>query len=251
MNQTAIVTIAILVVFLWLILGVFLIIPWQVASVLIAVSIGIPTLLLHYEREKSNVSVSQAKTPIITEIKEHKDATGTPLLPDITEITKLRIDNNFLDQLYEEARSKAVCTYNDAKLSQFSIQAFPFDKLPAVNIYFDFYSKWANKICEFQYSDRTSNLKHYTPNKRARSEFQKGVFKDLPWKTSPHFLQSLSKIYDKIKPLPSVEGTTYIFFKSATGKHWNIVFEDGLTGNEYSFKWDGLGLDETNIEQVI
>jgi hypothetical protein len=250
MNQKAIVSIGILAVFFWLFLGIFLIIPWQVASVFIAISIGIPTLLLHYERGKSNIDVNQANILQTAEKEEKIDITGSPLLPDVTEITKLKIDNDFLDRLYEEARSKAVKAYNDAKLSEFSIQAFPFRKPASVHIYFYFYSKWANRTCHFQYSQSTHALKHYTPNKQAMAEFQKGVFEDLPWKTSPHFLQALSKIYDKIKPLPSAEDTNFSLSKLATDKNWSIKFEDGLSGNDYWFKWDGLGLDETNIKRT-
>jgi len=187
--------------------------------------------------------------PLIMKRIEQKHTTGSSLLPDITEITKLKIDNNFLDQLYEEARSKAVNTYDDAKLSYFAIQAFPFEDPPSVAIYFHFYSQWADRICVFQYSDLTSNLKHYTPNKQA-ADFQRGAFKDLPWKTSPNFLQALSKIYDKIKPLPSVKDTKYHFFKHGSEIYWTIVFEDGVNGNEYWFEWDGHRLDESSIRKT-
>jgi hypothetical protein len=206
MNQKAIVSIGKLAVLLWFFLGALLIIPWYVVGVLVPISIGIPTLLLAYEKGKSNISVSQAKpekkhgekenippTPLIEEEK-----TTSSLLPDINEIIKLKIDDKFLDQIYEEARSKAVNEYADAQLSYFAVQAFPFNKLPSVNIYFDFYSKWANKTCNFQYSDLTSKLRHFTPNKRAKSDLYKGIFSDLPWKTSPHFPKALSKTYDKI-----------------------------------------------------
>jgi hypothetical protein len=167
MNQKAIVAFGIFGVILSLLLGILLIIPWQVAGVLVAVSIGIPTLVLRYEGGKPNVSLTTAQkkheekedwqpAPHVVEIKEHKNTTGSSLLPDVTEITKLRIDNSFLDQIYEEARSKAVNTYDDAKLSYFGVQAFPFRTPPMVNIYFEYYSKWADKTCRFQYSDATS-----------------------------------------------------------------------------------------------
>ena len=148
MNPKTIVCVGILGVFLWISLGLFSIIPWQVAGVMTAVSIGIPTLLLHYERGKSNVSISQVNPKERLEeketynsvqeakIKEQKMITGSPLLPDTTDIIKLRIGDSFLDQLYEEARSKAVNIYNDAMLSSFSIQANPFGEIVSVYIYF-------------------------------------------------------------------------------------------------------------------
>jgi hypothetical protein len=118
-----------------------------------------------------------------------------------------------------------------------------------VNIYFDFYSKWADKICGFQYSDSTSSLRHCTPDKRARNDFAKEVFNNLPWKVNPHFLQALNMAYDKIKPLPSVEDTWYTIYKNASNKYWNIGFEDGVSGEGKDFKWNGQGLDENSIRQ--
>jgi hypothetical protein len=59
----------------------------------------------------------------------------------------------------------------------------------------------------------------------------------------------LNKIYDKIKPLPAVKGTSYMIWKHVSD-NWNIKFEDGLNGNEYCFEWNGLGLDENSIKQA-
>ena len=58
-------------------------------------------------------------------------------------------------------------------------------------------------------------------------------------------------VYDKIKPLPITKGTSFLIDKFATKKNWSIKFEDGISGNEYGFEWDGQGLDENNIKQVI
>lgn len=262
MNQGAIVFVGILAVLLWLFLGVFSIIPWQVVGVLVSISIGIPSLLLVYEKEKASITgsstiiktKSEGKEEIQVKLqkaerKEQKN-TFSALLPDITEITKLKIDDNFLDQIYEIARSEAIKEYDDAQLSYFCVQVFPFGKWRSVNIYFDFYSKWANKICSFQYSSLTSDIKHFKPDKPAKTDLQKGVFDDLPWKTYPHFLQALSMTYDKIKPLPSVKDTYYQISIEGNQKKWYIVFEDGFSGNEYRYYWDGLGLNKTNFKEV-
>jgi hypothetical protein len=251
MNQRVIVSLGILGVFLSIFLGSISIIPWQVSGVLVAVCIGIPTLLLHYERGKSNTSISHGKPARSNEEKRApKAATGSPLLPDTTEVTKLEMDDVLLDKIYEQARSEAVKTYDDAGLSSFSIQVYPFESgRPSVYIYFVFYSKWANKICDFQYSDLTSSLKHYTPDKRAKTDVYRRVFSTLPWKTSPQFLRALKLAYDKIKPLPSVKGTSYLFFRLASQDHWSLKFEDGTSGEEYSFSWNGQGLDENSIRQ--
>jgi hypothetical protein len=261
MNQKAIVSLGIVGVISSVLLGVLSIIPWQVSGVLVPVFIGVPTLLLHYERGKTKEGISHAKfeekhaekeniqlSPPKAEMKEPKAPKGSPLLPDSTEITRLRIDGNFVDKIYEEARNEALNTYDDAQLSYFAIQASPFEtEGPMVYIYFDFYSKWANRICRFQYSDLSSKLKHYTPDKHAK-KYEGSVFNDLPWKRSPHFLECLNKVYDKIKPLSFVKGTNYILFVEASEEDWSIKFEDGLNGNEYWYDWNGKGLDENSIK---
>ena len=65
----------ILGVTLSLVLGLFLVVTWQIVAVLIAVSIGIPSLILSYEKAKltSEVSVKpkeQTEQEIISEEKE-------------------------------------------------------------------------------------------------------------------------------------------------------------------------------------
>jgi hypothetical protein len=253
MNQRAIVTAGILAVFLWIFLGFFLVIPWPVASVLVAVSIGVPSLLLLYERSKSGVSISQTKPAALTvETKGQKDTTGSSLLPDITEITQLRIDNNLLDQTYEQARKQAIDINNDAQLSRFTIQVFPFQEATCkVHIYFDFYSKWTDKQYSFRYSEDDPQVVHVLPDKRAKIGYDREVFKSLPWKDSPQWMQFLNKVYVKIKPLNQAMKTCYHLSASAYAKEtpWRVTFEDGFSGNDYTFKWDGKGLGEDSIKQ--
>ena len=119
-----------------------------------------------------------------------------------------------------------------------------------IQIYFDFYSKWSNKKISFQYSTFDSKLTHCTPNKSATFEFEKETFNKLPWKTSPDFLEAWDKVYHKIIPLNFAENTSSQIWKDASDKNWRIFFEDGLTGNEESFKWDGKGLTEINFKKI-
>jgi hypothetical protein len=249
MNQKAIVIVGIVGVFLCVLLGALSIIPWQVAGVLIAVSIGIPTLLLKFE-EKYEGNKKKQQIPASTEMNKEKITTESQPQHNMSVITKLGTEEDFLDRTYEEARREAVTTFGDAQLSYFAIQGvYENASPPNLNVYFHFYSKWSNRVCTFQYSDIDFKLKHYKPNKHAKFDFEKETFKDLPWKTSPRFLQALSRSYDKIKPLPAVRGTYYLIWKRAS-ENWNIKFEDGSNGNEYSFEWDGLGLDENSIKQT-
>lgn len=173
------------------------------------------------------------------------------LMRDEIQITKLKVDNHFLDKIYEEARNKATEIFPDAKLSYFSIQVRPYDELFRVNIFLDFYSKWADKICSFASYNSSPETNHLTPDKRAFFPFRKQVFINPPWKESPHWQQFVEKAYARIEPLTPAKDTIYhLSAKPHMNKSWILTFCDGFSGRENSFEWDGKGLDESSIIQL-
>jgi len=195
-------------------------------------------------KHKKKIQESKTETTSSLELEKRK----SELLPDSRHITKLNIDDNLLDRIYEQAHRTAIDLYHDAQLSHFTIQVYPYTKPPSVNIYLDFYSKWANKICKFQYVGLRDELRHTTPDKSARTSSEKNVFDALPWKASPQWMQFLHRAYVKIRPLPSVEGTRYHLLADPSIS-WSLCFDDGLSGKEYRFEWDGKGLGESSIKQ--
>jgi len=232
-------------------------------SLSLSLSIGVSSLLFNYEKKKSIDSFTQTKFDerpeeirnrhFNTENKIKTEEIIPPqsqLLPDATDIVGLKIDNNFIDQMYNEARSEAIGIFNDVQLSSFSIQVFPFQHPPMVNIYFDFYSKWADKICSFQYiGSESPYLRLIKPYKTPIIDNHREVFSNLPWKNTALLLLALRKSYDKIKPLTSTEETCYNLFAYAQPTvYWRFIFEDGFNGNRYRFSWDTKGLAEKNIQ---
>jgi len=223
----------------------------SLAVTLTAIALGIlywgfkPKIDRFFEKKRETPKGKVETAPSL-EVKKRKSA----LLPDNTQITKLNINDSLLDKIYEQAQRIAIDLYHDAQLSYFAIQVFPYDKHGAsVNIYLDFYSKWTDKICGFQYSDLSEDLRHITPDKSPMVDFQRSVFAALPWKTSPQWMQFLNRTYAKIRPLPPAEGTCY-HLSVSTSTDWNLKFEDGFSGKEYKFKWNGRGLDENSIKQT-
>ena len=208
----------------------------------------ITNVLLEQETNQKSAT-PLAKTSFSIEKKNQSSV----LLPDRNEITKLNITDGLLDQIYEQAQTQAITMYYDAQLSSFTIQVFPFQDVGAsVNIYFSFYSKWVNKTCTFRYSDFQPQVEHTLPDKRARSDYDKQIFNTLPWRESPQWLQFLGRVYVRIKPIPPAKSTCYHLNARAYSKNtpWRVTFEDGFSGNEYVFEWDGKGLDENSIKQV-
>jgi len=249
MRQRAIILLGILGVFLSLSMGAYSLIPWEIVAVLVAVSLGIPSLVLMNEKASSRESTAPRKV----EAKHEKEKTGLPtltkeegtpksaLLPDIAEITKLSIDDSLLDKIYEQANRTAIDLYHDSKLCYFAIQVLPYETYGAtVCIYLDFYSKWADKTCRFQYSDLSGNLEHRIPDKAPIVKSYVNAFDSLPWKMSSHWRQFLDRAYVKIRPLPAVEGTCYHLTcrrsHATSSIDWSLKFDDGLSGKEYWFK---------------
>jgi hypothetical protein len=172
------------------------------------------------------------------------------LLPDINEIMKLSISEDFIDSIYEQARAQAVKLHQDAKLSAFVIQVFPYSKIGSlVNIYFDFYSKWADKISTFIVSEDNPEVTFSPPirvNKKDKSVF---VFDKLPWKESPHLLDFLCRVNEKRKPFHPALGTHYQLSVYSFDKDfpWRLCFDDDFNGTDFTYKWDGKGLDDKSI----
>lgn len=247
----------ILGVILSLVLGFYSVVTWEIVAVLVTVSLGIPGLVLTYEKvkqketpsiKKRKIQNSEAETVPLRKEKEQKSA----LLPDTADITKLNIDDSLLDKIYEQAHREATNRYHDAQFSGFTIQVFPFEEVGGkVNIYLKFYSKWADKICGFVYSDDFPQVKYTPPDKRPKFDSQREVFTTLPWKKSPQWMQFLKRAFAKIGPFAPTSMTRYHLRAIPNREtYWSLTFEDAFAGNEYNFRWNGRGLDENSVKQL-
>ncbi len=198
--------------------------------------------------QKLPVRLRKAETAPLRKEKKQKSV----LLPEGADITKLNIDDSLLDPIYEQDHRKAVDIYHDAQLSGFSIQVYPFLRIKnRVNIYLKFYSKWADKMYTFVYSETSPQVEHSPPDRRPKFDSYKETFTTLPWKESPRWLQFLKRVYNKIGRFATAFGTYYILSADPGLKMlWHIKFNDDFSGNEYSFEWNGMGLDENSIKQV-
>jgi hypothetical protein len=178
------------------------------------------------------------------------------LLPDNKEIDKLSVTSSFLNDLYGKARLEAIKINDDALLSYFAIQVYPYPNRhfpfieSQVNIYLNFYSKWANKTLHFQYTESDKQLHLKFPYETPRIAQFKRVFIKVPWQKNPRWMQFLSKAYAKVKPLPISENVCYHLSSFPYNKEtcWIVTFEDGL-GKSHVYAWDGKGLDENSIVQ--
>ena len=65
-------------------------------------------------------------------------------------------------------------------------------------------------------------------------------------------LEFLRYGYAQIGPLPAVEKTAYhLYVHPWSPDHvvWSLHFDDGLSGREYDFDWNGKAIDEANVIQ--
>lgn len=197
-----------------------------------------------------NKNLQEGKTETVWVPKEETQESAK--LPDFFQITKFRIDNSLLNELYELARREAINLYDDARLSAFTFQVFPYANQQNVNIYFKFYSKWADKLCTFISRDYVRQVEHWLPDKRPMSTQDRAVLVSLPWKESPQWIAFVEKTYAKIEPLtPSRNSSYHVIANASDEVPWFIKFEDGFNGKECAFKWDGKGLDETSIKRAF
>lgn len=259
-----------------LVMGCYSIVTWDTVTVLVAVFIGIPSLILGYEKMKPKDKTTDlrkvkderarikphdwAREEIENELESESPRESEAkcmLLPDKTNITKLAISNDLLDQIYESARRLATHTYRytDAELSQFFLQVYPYGiraDMPSalVNIYMDFYSKIADKKCRFKFGGDTQQIKHLSPDKFVRYDSDRKVFGTLPWNESPLWMKFLDIVYIRKGPLPKAQTTYYhlsAFINQENKLSWRISFTDDSSGRDFRAVWDGTKLDEENI----
>ena len=260
MYRGIIIFFGILGVLLSLVLGLYSVVTWQIVAVFVAISLGIPSLILTYEKVKPEESIAQGKAErkhekerikLPTPLRKGKEQKSA-LLPDNADITKLNVNDSLLDSIYEQAHRKAIDIYHDAQLSGFCIQVYPFFETGnKVNIYLDFYSKWADRLCGFRYSDVSPQVEHLPPDKRPKFDSERETFTTLPWKKSPQWMHFLKRVYAKIGPFARAIGTNYHLRAFPSRKiHWHVSFDDEFSGNEYAFEWNGRGLDENSVKQL-
>jgi len=159
------------------------------------------------------------------------------------------IDDNLLDQIYEKAHQKTVDIYHDAKLSYWGVIIYPFRTTSNTTILLDFYSKWADKKSSFHYNVSSRELKHMLPDRVVKMDFNRTIYKDLPWKKSPKWKDIIKKAYPKIGPFPA-DNRTYAHLWAVQEQEllWYLKFDDHFSGKTHSFHWDGRRLDEKSLK---
>lgn len=162
-------------------------------------------------------------------------------LPDENEKWRLNIDNSLLTDLYDKAHGLAVTQFQDAKLSGIIIFVCPYRTWGKVTIYFEFYSQWADRTCNYMFCDAIS-ITEIKAGKVVELDLPRVTFDELPWLRCPEWPQALRKACEKAGPLSASENSFYAL--GAYGRNepeWSIIFEDGITGDEFNFTWNCQG----------
>lgn len=173
------------------------------------------------------------------------------LLSDISDITRLGINNDFLNQSYKRAHAQARSRYRDAELHSLALWVYPFvSAIPKVTVDFYFCSLSAQRSCRFQTDETSRETRHLPPDGFIRKDHEKRIFRTLPWKKSPNWLEFLKQMYARISPLSQVDQTFYslhVFPDSEGNTIWDLLFSDGFSGQEYTVGWTGKEIDDRNI----
>ena len=226
---------------------------WGGVGVIIALILGLPALLQYFGKvDIPWLAITIALNIIlvvtlvlvaiwITKLKKQEQPRKRQrvLLPDLNYICRLNIDNALLTELYSQAHGLATTRFHDSKLSRLSIIVHPYQE-DRVSIMFGFYSQCGSRDCTCIVSE-IRDIKESLPSKPA--EF-KATFDELPWLRDPDWLEFLKKSCEKVGPLSQADWTMYHLYTHASGPKeqlWDVSFEDGVTGKEFRFSWDGKG----------
>ena len=189
-----------------------------------------------YERVSSRLEEIEGLVEKQKEARKRKRV----LLPDPNYIGRLNIDNTLLTELYGQAQGRAITKFHDAKLRDVAILVSPYQEgEDRVSLHFGFYSQWADRGCTYIVSEM-SDIRESHPDKLEK--WERATFDELPWLKDPNWPQFLKKSCEKVEPLSPAYWTNYQISAMVWRKPpWSVTFEDGLTGKESSFLWDGKG----------
>lgn len=189
-----------------------------------------------YERVSTSLEEIKGRVEEQKEVRIRKRV----LLPDPDYIWRLNIDNTLLTELYGQAQGRAITKFHDAKLRDVAILVFPYEKdEDRVSVHFGFYSQWADRGCTYIVSEMR-DMRESRPDKLEK--WERVTFDELPWLKDPNWPQFLKKSCEKVEPLSPADWTNYQICAMAWRKPpWSVTFEDGLTGKESNFSWDGKG----------
>jgi len=216
--------------------------------------IGVAALLIgiYYERSKKRKESIKHAIENRTTLGNNIIVENSNLIPDISDISKLAISNDDLDQMYEEAKNYAVLAYDDAIFTQLAIQVYPF-MTSKVSVYFDFYSKWAKKTYTYRFTGNILKGEHGSPDKVVNNNSEIKAFHKLPWKINSNWLDFIQKTYKLVGPFAPSLGSNYILYGDPPNNdyYWRIIFDDDFNGKNYTYEWKGGKIDESTIKKII
>lgn len=229
-------------------IGIFFGIDWKIIGLFVTISLGLPTLILKFDNQKSKDSKNNP-----TENNNFKITKPIvkPILPS-KKITDIDISKDLLNKIHSKIQNQVIMEYSDVKLSSFTISVEPYIKIvDNVLIFFRFYSKISNKNIEFCYSVKSCEIKQINKPKIVRMDFLKRVFSSkLPWNESTNWNKFLDVAYSMIPELTPHEKSTYRLTasKKESGKtRWYVIFEDGFNGQDHKIAWNGKNINSENI----
>ncbi len=195
---------------------------------------------------------SKTITPDSDKISSDFQKSKMAMLPDGEEVNKIKLHNKTLDIIYKQAFKNAKEKFKDAVLSSFSVQICQYPTLNQTNdviIYLHFHSSKTNKTLSFSLNDRESEVVFRPPIKTTSRRTR--VFKELPWKKNPKWLEIFIQTYLKIGPFPKDAEMHYYSVgvdPSENGNNeWYFVFTDGFCGKNYRYLWTGNEKDEPKL----
>jgi hypothetical protein len=213
---------------------------WQGVAGLVGIVLVILTVVVILQSTDCGKQPELPQPPPSEEQLQTSQPSSSEEQPELISITDMGIDNALLDRLYSQAIAFAMDDYDDAELSNLSISIYPHQRyLNKCTIYFDFYSKWADRVCCYASDGETIEPCPLGADLSADSDFERVTFKELPWVQNPDWPRFVEKSSQKVGPLSVADMTHCLIWTSAYINGWVARFFDGKSGKSYSFTWDG------------
>jgi hypothetical protein len=205
--------------------------PWRLGiSIVVVLAIGlvfgIPATVNIWQPEQEPTTSDNTPANMLT--------------VDETDMWKLNINNALLDKLYEEAYNLAILDIQDAKLSEFDIDVFPYSTTSKVRITYCFYSNEAERELDYVFNDRLNiSLER---DISGIAIVNRVTFESLPWLTTQEWMSTIKKACENVGPLTPDDHTGYLVWVVNSPKlTWHINISDSVNWHWTLFAWDGQG----------
>ncbi|MDD5339268.1 MAG: hypothetical protein PHG35_07670 [Dehalococcoidales bacterium] len=168
------------------------------------------------------------------------DAPANTLTVNEKHMWQLNLNDDLLNNSYEQAYYLVTQEMPDAKLCEFDIDVFPYSRVSKVRLTYCFYSESADREIDYFFNDRLEIT--LERDITGVAIVNRSTFDTPPWIATKGWLQPIKIACEKTGSLDPSYATGYlVWVVNSPELTWNININDSVNWHWSLFKWNGRG----------